>query len=401
MGKQVLILTTVSGFLEKFEVGDVRILQRMGYTIHYAANMREQHYLFREKDLEEMQIVAHHIDVERSPYMFRENRKAFRQILEIIDTCDIGVIHCHTPVGGVLGRMAGRYYKKRNLKVIYTAHGFHFYRGAPLINNTIYYMVEKILARYTDILITINEEDYVSARKFRLKPGGRVYKIPGVGLDTQHFQPLSESERKAKRNELGVQDKFFMVTTGELNENKNQRLILQALQKMRKDGEDISYIVYGVCGDGFFYSRMERWIKEMGLEKQVKLYGYQMDVRNIVGSADCFLFPSKREGLGMAALEALSMGVPAVVSDNRGTREYIHHMDNGYVCSEGKAEGFIRGIHYMMSLDGKKRKRMKRRCRDSVKGFAQDGVLKIMEKIYREMESDEEEDIGPHGGVQP
>lgn len=183
MDKQILILTTTNDFLRKFEQGNVRILQQMGYTVHYAANMNEPHYLSDEDKIRELGVYTHHIEIARSPFLFHDNQKALRQILDLIRKYQIQIIHCHTPVGGVLGRLAGKLFRDRKLFVIYTAHGFHFYRGAPLLNHLIYAPVEKALARYTDVLIVINEEDYRHARHFLLKKGGHVYKIPGVGLD--------------------------------------------------------------------------------------------------------------------------------------------------------------------------------------------------------------------------
>lgn len=237
--KNILILTTVSGFLGKFEKGNIKILQDMGYTVHYAANMKEQHYPFDEEELRGMGIHIHHIDIARSPYMFKYNLKAVFQLRNIIIQNGICAIHCHTPVGGMFGRVMGRWFKKRNLHIVYTAHGFHFYKGAPLINNTVYYIVERMLAKYTDILVVINKEDYTNARKFRLKDGGRVYRIPGVGLDLQKFAPLEGSQRAERRKSLRLtEEDYFIISVGELNENKNQQIILKALDKMRKDGKD-------------------------------------------------------------------------------------------------------------------------------------------------------------------
>ena len=173
--KRILIVANVSSFLYKFERGDVRILQSLGHEVHYAANMREQHHEAEAHVMEQMGVIMHHIDIARSPYLYHDNRTALAQLLRLIERLDIRVLHCHTPVGGVLGRLAGKL-ASHPLYVLYTAHGFHFYRGAPLLNNTLYYLAERALAAYTDVLITINEEDYARARK--LKPRGSVWLIP-------------------------------------------------------------------------------------------------------------------------------------------------------------------------------------------------------------------------------
>lgn len=384
--KNILILTTTSDFLEKFEKGDVQILKEMGYSIHYAANTKEEQPLFSEEEVQAMGIHIHDLDIERSPYMFRNNFRALRQIIKIVETCEIDVIHCHTPVGGVLGRLAGRYFKKRGLKIIYTAHGFHFYKGAPLLNNTVFYLVERWLARYTDFLVVINDEDYKNACKFHLRKGGKVYQIPGVGLDMEFFQPLSEKERKERRQELGLkEDDFFLVSVGELNENKNHVVVLKMLARLKKQ-QGTLHIRYGICGDGFFRERMDHWIEQADLTEEVTIYGFTRQVLQILGCADAQIFPSKREGLGMAALEALSIGIPVLASDNRGTREYMKDGVNGYVCPFNDEKGFLRGVRKIQKQTPKEREQMAQACRDSVKRFDKKYSNAIMREVYQDIE---------------
>lgn len=387
MEKNILILTTISGFLDKFEKENVKLLLEMGYRVHYAANTKEQHYLFDEKKIRDMGVEIHHIDVARSPYMLLDNRKAFFQLLKLVEEYHIEAIHCHTPVGGVLGRLVGRYYKKKRLRVIYTAHGFHFYKGAQLINNSLYYAAEKILAHYTDILVVINKEDYGNAKRFRLKPGGLVFQIPGVGLDLQRFRPFTEEERAKRRKELGLgENDFFLVSVGELNENKNQEIVLKALKKMKDSGKDLSHIKYGICGDGFFRQRIKEKIAEYGLEEIAVMYGYCTKVWEILGCADASAFPSRREGLGMAALESLAMGVPVIAADNRGTREYMIPGKNGYVCSWDDESSFARGIEAIRDMEPGHLTDMKEECRKSAEKFDKKYTNQIMHIVYENLD---------------
>lgn len=180
MEKHVLILATTNDFLLKFEQDNVALLQAMGYTVHYAANLREPAYLSDRERIRAREVVPHHIDIARSPYLLGDNRRALRQVLCLLRRWEMGAIHCHTPVGGLVGRLAGRLAPTRPV-VVYTAHGFHFYRGAPLYNQLAFYPVEWNLARYTDILVTINSEDYRAARRLPLRRGGKVFQLPGVG----------------------------------------------------------------------------------------------------------------------------------------------------------------------------------------------------------------------------
>lgn len=208
-GKKALFIATVGGFVSKFELNNVSLLQGMGYKVHSAANFREPVYSIKERELSDMDVTLHQLDIEKSPYMWRQNWKALKQLCGIIRTEGISLIHCHTPVGGVLGRLAALLCQKQNPTVIYTAHGFHFYKGASLVNWLLYYSVERLLARHTDILITINEEDYILAKGFRLRKGGCIYKIPGEGLHMEEFPAVSESQKKELRQHLGVEENVF------------------------------------------------------------------------------------------------------------------------------------------------------------------------------------------------
>lgn len=384
--KHILVLTTTNDFLSKFERENVKLLQQRGYTVHYAANMEEPHYISDKERIEKMGVEVHPIEIARSPFLLRNNKQALEQVVRVIRDHGISVLHCHTPVGGVVGRLAGRLCRRRPV-VIYTAHGFHFYKEAPLWNQLVYYQVEKQLARYTDILIVINEEDYRNAQRFRLRRGGRLYKIPGVGLDTAVFRPLSAEERRQRRDTLGMaQDAFFLVSVGELNENKNHKVILEALAKIRRLRGEMPPILYGICGDGFYRERMERWIVEMGLKDVVTLYGYCRDVPQILGCADALAFPSKREGLGMAGLEALAMGVPVLAADNRGTREYMQPGKNGFVCPYDDVDGFVRGIERLRAQDDRQREAMRAYCRDSVRPFEKSYAIAAMRRIYTDVD---------------
>lgn len=409
MEKHILILTTTHDFLLKFERENVKLLQSMGYVVHYATNLNEPHYLSDEERFRRMGVLAHHIEIARSPFLFSENQKALRQLLWLIRQYHIRVIHCHTPVGGLLGRLAGKLSGEGRPLVIYTAHGFHFYKGAPLLNHLVYYQVERWMARYTDVLIVINEEDYKNAKRFRLKKGGRIYKIPGVGLDSGRFRPLSAQRRQNLRQRLGIgPEDFFLVSVGELNENKNQRIVLEALAKLKgRNPEAAAHIRYGICGDGFFRERIEGWISQMGLEGMVTLYGYCRNVPAILGCADAAVFPSKREGLGMAGLESLAMGIPVIASDNRGTREYMQYGKNGFVFENDDVEGFIRGIQAVKNMPPKKREEMAAFCRASAEPFDKAYAAAMMRRIYfsvdrrLEEESNETDRIRHryHGGV--
>lgn len=382
--KRVLFVTTISGFLPQFEKNDVKLLKQMGCQIHYASNFTNPIYAFDKTELEKNEVALHQIDIEKSPAKINKNIKAIKQLIKIIDENDIDIVHCHNPMGGVAARIAARA-GKRKPKVIYTAHGFHFYKGAPIMNWLLFYTAERFLARYTDIIVTINREDYIRAKKFRLKKNGEVYLIHSVGVDKGKFAPRPEL-RETKRAELGIPaDAFHIVTAAELNENKNQKLVIEAVaalkNKSKIDADKAYNIYYTICGKGPNEDKLRELIKAYGLENNVSLLGYRTDMDEILQTADVFAFPSIREGLGVAAIEALMCNVPLIAADNRGTREYVSDGNNGIVCRYDAVDEFEEAIELLYGNTAY-RKRMADRCRESVKKFTIEEVEKTMTKVY-------------------
>ncbi len=374
--KKILYITTVSGFLPQFEKKDVEIMQEMGYEIHYASNFHHPVYPFDKGKLEEQGIILHQIDVSKSPLKLRENIRAVKQLKQIIDQERIDMLHCHNPMGGVAGRAAA-HLSKADPCVIYTAHGLHFYKGAPLLNWLLFYPVEKFLARWTDAIVTINQEDYLRVKKsFRLKPHGFVEQIHGVGVDMERFSPRPE-RAACKRKELGIPgDAFHIVTAAELNDNKNQKVIIEAIA-----GLDRRDICYSLCGRGPNEAVLRKLITEKHLEGQVRLLGFRTDMEEILQTADAFAFPSIREGLGIAAVEALACGVPLIVSDNRGSREYAENDRNSIVCEAGDVDGFRQAIQ-RLHRDTEYRRTLAGYCRASADKFSVSNTVDVMRTVY-------------------
>lgn len=336
----ILLITTISGFLPKFLMQDVQMLQEMGYTVHYASNFQNPVYECDRQALEEEGIVCHDIPIAKSPLDMKANLTALQQLNKIVDQYEIAAIHCNNPVGGVLGRLtSGRH---RKPYVIYTAHGFHFYHGAPAKNWMIYYPAERFLAHRTNQLITINHEDKTLSERFRLRKHGSTTRIPGVGLDTQRFLPRIDM-RAEYRKKIGLDEGCFVfLAVGELNNNKNHRTIIKAFSRIRKKNAKLL-----ICGEGPCRGELQELIAELKLSEQVMLCGYQTRIEEYYQSADCFMFPSVREGLGMAAVEAMACGLPLIVGDNRGTREYA--FENAIVCAPMDEEAFSEGMRKVMS----------------------------------------------------
>ena len=378
----ILLLSTVGGFIPQFELHNVRLLREKGYRVFYGADFTNPMYTGHEGELEELGVKQVQLPIKKSPLALKAHRAVLRELIFLVEQEDISCVHCHTPVGGFLGRMLGRHFGG-NLKVIYTAHGFHFYKGAP-IQNWLFYPVEAFLAHYTDALVTVNSEDYECAGRFRLRRGGKVYQIPGAGIRMEWLEPDAGDAGIAWRKEHGIPESaFHLVTAGELNRNKNQRIILEAIKLLQKKGGQGADLYCSIAGRGPLEEELRRQILESGLSNRIQLVGYQNRIASILKSADAFLFPSRREGLGMAALEAMAAGLPVIAADNRGTREYMRDGFNGYVFRWNDAGGLAAVIEKLWKDPGK-REAMGRAARETAGRFTKERSAKVMGQVYAE-----------------
>lgn len=286
------------------------------------------------------------VPFERFP-LSPNNVTSYRQLKKIIDAGEYDIIHCHTPVSAMITRLAALSARKRGTKVIYTAHGFHFFKGAPLINWLLYFPVEWFLARYTDALITINKEDYARAQKFAAK---KVYYVPGVGIDTKKFAVDPETKRvkrAAIRAELGIpDDAIVLLSVGEVNENKNHRVVIEALSTLKE--KNVHYIV---CGRGELEDSHKALARQLGLEGRVHLTGYRNDVADFYQAADIFVFPSLREGLPVAVMEAMASGLPVICNDIRGCSDLVETSVNGTKLVECNADSYASAIDAYLDND--------------------------------------------------
>lgn len=332
--KKMLMLASVASMIDQFNMPNIELLQEIGYEVHVACNFEKGSTCSEEKiqelkeKLKKMQVKFFQIDFERNVMKLNRDLKAYKQVLKLARKYHYTLIHCHSPIGGVVGRLVGH---KTNTKVIYTAHGFHFYKGAPIHNWLIYYPIEKFLSRFTDVLITINQEDYSRAkRKFYAK---RVEYVPGVGIDVEKFRNVTVDVPK-KRAEFGISpDDTVLLSVGELNKNKNHEIIIKALAKLHQP--DVKYLL---VGQGTLREYLEKLAKELGVEKQVIFLGFRKDVGEIYKIADVFLFPSKREGLGLAAIEAMASGLPILGSHIHGIKDYLMDGITGYGFNPNSSE---------------------------------------------------------------
>lgn len=383
MMKKALLVTTVSGFIPQFEMNDVKILQEMGYEVHYATNYNTPSYGTDNHRLDGTGIIRHQIDFTRSPYK-KGNFSVYKQLKTLMQTESFDLVHCHTPMGGVMARLAS--IATKTGPVIYTAHGFHFFKGAPLLNWLCYYPIERWLSKYTDQQICINKEDYCRAKTFYAK---RVDYIPSVGIDLKKIPQLTEQQIREKRRELRVPDeKTILLSAGELIRRKNHESVIRAIAKLQDP-----LIVYVIAGHGELDQDLHALVKNLNVGEQVIFAGYRFDILELYQIADLYIFPSYQEGLPMALLEAMSCGLPVVCSEIRGSTDLLgecqeHSQHKGWNLHPGGAmvkkandvNSYAESIHWCL-----KNKEWLKSCGERNRAEAQNFSLEKVEEKMREI----------------
>lgn len=339
--KKALMVSTIVGFIATFEKSDIGILQGMGYEVHCACNNKKIVDENKLKELDDLGVVRHQIDFDRNP-LGVDNLKAYKQLKSLIERERYDIVHCHTPMGGVLARLAFRKYRKRGTIVIYTAHGFHFFKGAPMKNWLIYYTVEKCMSRFTDVLITINSEDYAAAKN-RLY-AKKIARIHGVGIEIEKFANTSV-DKTVKKLELGLKaDDKILLSVGRLKWDKNHMVVLKAMKQLSKQGYK-----YLICGEGEERKSYEDFIKKNYLQDSIFLLGFRKDISELLKITDIYVFPSLFEGVSVALMEAVAAKIPVACSKVRGNVDTVVTEESYF--APFSEEQLINVIRHISSMD--------------------------------------------------
>lgn len=334
MGKRLLITCTDSMMKQFLEQHVIHLVEN-GYTVDVACSEVLDRFSEVSADMKGY-AKLYKLSMQRSPFD-RSNLKGYREVKAIIEQGYYDIIWTNEPVMGMLTRLAARKARKRGTQVIYMAHGFHFYQGAPKKNWMIYYPIEKWMARYTDKLITINEEDYQFAKRHFTCP---VFHIHGVGANSTKFHPISLDEQARRRKELGF-DGPIILNVGELNSNKNQKAAILAFKKVLKSHPDAKLLI---AGQGEERDVLEKLTEELELKGKTIFLGYITNVEQYVQICDVLISCSYREGLGLNLIEGMLCGKPVVASYNRGHKELIQDGVNGYLVNADDTSGYAAKI---------------------------------------------------------
>ncbi len=444
MKKKALMTASVASMIDLFNMDNIHLLQSLGYQVEVAANFAFGSITSQERvdafrgELEAAGIRTYHVPIPRSISDIKDIISSYRAMKRLCEEGGYTLMHTQSPIGGVVARMAAAKQRKAGMKVIYTAHGFHFFRGAPKANWLLFYPIEKFFSRVTDVLITINQEDFARAGKFH---AGKTVCVPGIGIDLDKFagagretpgdseamqkdpdgsykkleamqkdpdgsykkletmqkdpggshkrsQALpdgagfSSQELQALRDEFGfLAEDYVLLSLGQLSHRKNQETVIRAVARLAD--KQIKYLIVGA---GELEAHDRKLIRELQIEDRVILAGYRGDVPALMHMADCFVFPSKQEGLPVALMEAMASGIPVICSKIRGNTDLIADREQGILVEPEDGEGFAKAIVEMKN-DPAFARRCAMQAKTKVKDFGRETVQGMMREIYESVES--------------
>lgn len=366
--KKILFTATITDHFYYFHLPYLKNFHDMGWEVHVASRGGRR---LANCD------VHHELHIDRSPFS-KENITAYKELKKIITDNEFDIIHCHTPMGGIVTRLAAASQRKSGTSVLYTAHGFHFYKGAPALNWLIYYPIERLMARNTDCLITINQEDYEFALKHFTRP--RVELVDGVGYNSDLFFAVSADEKTRLRASKGYgTEEKLLIYVAEMNANKNQAMLLNAMKELCRDDKNVRLLIAGADN---FNGKYKSLAKELKIENRVDFLGHREDVSELLKMSDVCVASSLREGLPVNIMEAMACGLPVVASDNRGHRALIKNNEDGFLIKANDYVTMAKKVKLLFE-QADLFNTMSQNAAENIKQFSKANVGIQMNRIYK------------------
>ncbi len=374
---KILFVATVRSHIGQFHMPFINELKRLGATVDaaYKDNSADKPGL----DLSAIDTV-YEVPFSRSPYS-TQNIKAYFELKKIIENGGYDAVHCHTPMGSVVTRLAAKNARKKGLRVIYTAHGFHFYNGASKKNWLLFYPVEKYLSKFTDCLILINNEDCQLAKSKGFK-AGKIEKVNGVGVDVDKFHIADDNEKKQLRSQFGYSDSdFLIIYPADFCDRKNQKMLFDAVKILLEKHGNIRLLLPGL--DEYAQPFIE-YAKEIGIFDNIDILGYRRDIEKLVAMCDVSVSVSKQEGLPINLIEAMAIGNSIVATDVRGNNDLVEDGKNGYLVKLNDSVALAERIDRIYN-DLNLRERFKEYNKQKVRQYSLESVISDMLNIYKDL----------------
>lgn len=372
---KILYVTTISNTVNSFLIPHIKFLIEHGNVVDVAfQSVQEVH-----ADLMNLGCKIHPVDFQRNPFK-RENIHAYKKIKKIVSEEGYELVHVHTPVAAFVTRLACR--KLRHVKILYTAHGFHFFKGAPKKNWALFFPLEKIAARWTDGLITMNDEDFSSAKKLKLRARDSIFKVHGVGVDLRKFFPETAKKKVELRNKYHFSSNdFILIYVGELSYRKHQDLLIKAVSLLKDKIPNMKLLL---AGDGDLLDEYKRMVKQLRVENNIAFLGYRHDINNLMVIADLAISTSRQEGLPVNILEAMAAGLPLIVTNCRGNRDLVNNGENGIVIGVDDVDACVNAIEKLYHSKELMRKYANKN-RELIGAYSVEDVLSEMRVVYSKL----------------
>ena len=373
--QKLLIVGNIGGSsVNSFSGASIKAQKSLELNVHVAANYKMLSAQEMIEDEKQFGITKHHIDFIRNPF-HPGNIKAYRQLKKLLIKERFDVIQCSTPVGGLFTRLAAKICGQKN--VIYQVHGFHFYKGAPLLNKTILKWAERLMAHWTDAIITINQEDFEAAKKFKLRKNGKIYHIPGVGIDTQAYRG-TDIDRAELRKALGLKEgDIICIAMGDIIARKDYKTSIKAVAECNNH-----HVHLLICGQGPEKETLEKLAAELNVADRIHFLGFRTDIKKLLKISNVFLFATLQEGLPRSMMEAMAAGLPCVASKIRGNVDLIKDGEGGFLCETKDYQGFAEKLN-LLAGDTSLRQRMGEYNVLTIKKYDSDNVKKELAAIYQ------------------
>lgn len=369
MKKKVLFAANIASFFTKFLIPQLKWFKDNGYEVHIAAAPEDIEVPYFDKSFD--------VDFARG-FDLKQNIISYKQMVKILKDNDYEIISCHTPFGAAITRLAAKKCRLKNTRVVYMAHGFHFYKGGNKLKNLLFYSAEKFLAKYTDEIITINLEDYEAASKnFKTK----VSYVEGVGLDKAKFDfDFGDTERLELRKSLGINENdFVMIYPAELLARKRQEWLITTLSDILKQHKDFHLLLPGKDSMEGAYQKLA---KDLGLQDQIHFLGFRRDVPKLIKISDMAVSSSMQEGLPVNVMEAIYEGLPIVATACRGNADLIDNGKNGYIVEVDDKKGFCENVLKVFNMPAEEKADIKAYDKEVIKRYLLENVIEKIIGIY-------------------
>lgn len=375
--KKALMYASVASMIQQFNMNNISLLQNLGYKVDVACNFEFGSTITDEKieklkeQLTKMDVNFYQIPIPRKITDIKNLRLSYKMTKDLMNEKKYDLIHCHSPIGGIICRLANKHSKHYDsTRMIYTAHGFHFFKGNNPLKNFLFRNIERYGAKYTDTLITINREDYAAAKKFKLKKNGTVEYVPGVGIDIDKINSIQGNKEELCK-ELNIpSDSILLLSVGELSKRKNHEVIIRLLNQLP---DNIHYVI---CGQGQLENYLLDLAKKLNVNNRLHLLGYRTNIPQIMKSCDIFVFPSLQEGLPVALMEAMACGLPCIASEIRGNIDLIQNKPKNYLFKQKNSEDIISLIFMIIKSNFYKDYVV------NMNQYSKISLKKLMKKIY-------------------